>query len=301
MSTRNIADFVNFPTHHGHHRSSLPPDNTLVLITLTLATPAEFLLHHFIHTALTSTTPTTSRRSVVFVSFTNNYIHHASGLRKWGLDLTAHKQAGKFTFIDGFSDILLPAPAPSNTVSNPGPGGADPRLYFPAAGLNSLAPPITTALKGKEEPVLIIEGLETLCTLGLGDANEVLDLLTFLQKFSSTTLLTLPTDPPLLRPLLPPPTATATATATTTTPLEHAHTLLLTSLATRAFRIINVEPLSTGRAKDVTGVLRMVRGGGCYVGGDGGDGSGSEGKEQEEGRGEWLFSGIRVFARGHGV
>ncbi|GAO46187.1 hypothetical protein G7K_0424-t1 [Saitoella complicata NRRL Y-17804] len=274
MAARNIADFIHFPAAHRGHRASLPPDESLVLITQTLATPAEFMLHHFIHTALLNA------RSVVFISFMNNYHHHASSLRKWGLDLTTHKQNGTFTFIDGFSDILLPPP--SNTTPKP---GADPRLYFPdprtgggGGGISSFAPPITTALKGmNDDPVLIIEGLETVSALGLGDANEVLDLVTFLQKFCSTTLLSLPIDPPLLRPLLPPTTTTPPP------PLERAHALLLTSLAARAFRIINVEPLSTGRAKDVTGVLRMVRGGASYIGEEG------EGKGEEEGRGEWLF------------
>ncbi|ODQ55768.1 hypothetical protein SAICODRAFT_4991 [Saitoella complicata NRRL Y-17804] len=267
MAARNIADFIHFPAAHRGHRASLPPDESLVLITQTLATPAEFMLHHFIHTALLNA------RSVVFISFMNNYHHHASSLRKWGLDLTTHKQNGTFTFIDGFSDILLPPP--SNTTPKP---GADPRLYFPdprtgggGGGISSFAPPITTALKGmNDDPVLIIEGLETVILLN---------------------------NPPIPPHRPPPPSAPSLPPTTTTPPppLERAHALLLTSLAARAFRIINVEPLSTGRAKDVTGVLRMVRGGASYIGEEG------EGKGEEEGRGEWLFSGMRVFARGHGV
>ncbi len=40
--------------------------------------------------------------------------------------------------------------------------------------------------------------------------------------------------------------------------------ILLTSLVHRAYSVISLRPLQTGTAKDVTGVIRVTRGGAWY-------------------------------------
>lgn len=46
--------------------------------------------------------------------------------------------------------------------------------------------------------------------------------------------------------------------------LSKNQSILLTSLVHRAYSVISLRPLQTGTAKDVTGVIRLTRGGAWY-------------------------------------
>lgn len=96
-----------------------------------------------------------------------------------------------------------------------------------------------------------------------------------------STLLTLSADHPLLH-----------SQATT---LEREHESLVLGQAHAADRVFALRMLDTGTAKDVSGVVRITRGGGAV------DDAG-EGTEDDEGK-EYLYhvtgdGGVRVFERG---
>ena len=104
-------------------------------------------------------------------------------------------------------------------------------------------------------------------------------------------------DAPLLHPSATPPTA-----------LEQTHTSLLTSLAHQARSVLQLRGLDTGRAKDVTGVVRVSRGGEWREEDDGGrrgDEAEKDGEDGGKSEGEWLYfvgggGDIKVWGRGEG-
>jgi elongator complex protein 6 len=95
------------------------------------------------------------------------------------------------------------------------------------------------------------------------------------------TVLTMSADDPLLH--------------SQTTTLEREHASLVLGQAHAADRVLALRMLDTGTAKDVSGVVRITRGGG-------GGGAGAEDEEEDEGK-EYLYhvtgdGGVRVFERG---
>ncbi len=76
-----------------------------------------------------------------------------------------------------------------------------------------------------------------------------------------------------------------------TTPLEISHTAFLMNMAHQARTIMSVRGLDTGVAKDISGVLRISRGGGADF----------EGDEMEEKECLYFMEAdgdVRVFERG---
>lgn len=74
----------------------------------------------------------------------------------------------------------------------------------------------------------------------------------------------------------------------------------MTGLAHQASRVVQLRGLDTGAARDVSGVLRVSKGGGGPVPGPW-DEAGVEG--DDEGEGEWLYQikgdgSVRVWGRG---
>lgn len=90
----------------------------------------------------------------------------------------------------------------------------------------------------------------------------------------------------------------------TSTPLEVNHSALVMSLVHQASVVCAVRALETGVARDISGILRVGRGGGAGVGaGDGGDGDGSWEEVEVVEEMEVLYfveadGGVRVFERG---
>lgn len=78
-------------------------------------------------------------------------------------------------------------------------------------------------------------------------------------------------------------------------PLEITHSAVIAQLAQQAVFVIGTRRLGTGWARDVSGVLRVTRGGGF-----------DEAETDEVQEGEWLYlvegdGSARVWVRGSGV
>uniref|UniRef100_A0A093VHX5 Elongator complex protein 6 n=1 Tax=Talaromyces marneffei PM1 TaxID=1077442 RepID=A0A093VHX5_TALMA len=122
------------------------------------------------------------------------------------------------------------------------------------------------------------------------DANDMSEWVMGLQQHVLSTIITTSADTPLIHNANP-----YTANDSTATPLEKNHASFVVGLAHRADMVLQLRTLDTGAAKDVSGVLRISRGGGYQPE--------LEGKEDEVIEKEALYfvqrdGGVRVFGRG---
>src|SRR5437868_5230618 len=85
----------------------LPPPSSLVLLTSVLGASTNWLVLRFMHTALTSASPSTSPSSeqegefaILLVSFLRDLTFWAENSRKVGLDLVKEAKAGRWRFLD---------------------------------------------------------------------------------------------------------------------------------------------------------------------------------------------------------
>ncbi|KAJ5475447.1 hypothetical protein N7539_007734 [Penicillium diatomitis] len=140
-----------------------------------------------------------------------------------------------------------------------------------------------------EELLLIIDQLDLLLAatgpgLGIG-ATEMADWVMGLQQHAHATVLTIAADSPLIH-------NAATNVHGDCTPIETEHAALALGLAHRARTVMQLRMLETGAARDVSGVLRISRGGGWNA----------EAKHSLDEK-ELLYyiqrdGGLRVFGRG---
>lgn len=80
MTTQSLGDRVLFSTESGE--SLLPPECALLVLTSTLATPATFLLQHFLHETIKSGTKNNNDEGIIYISFLNGFDQLASGAKK---------------------------------------------------------------------------------------------------------------------------------------------------------------------------------------------------------------------------
>jgi hypothetical protein len=80
MSTQSVGDRLVFATGTGE--SLLPPECALIVLTSTLATPATFLLHHFLQETIKAGTTTADDTGIIYLSFLNGFDQFASGAKK---------------------------------------------------------------------------------------------------------------------------------------------------------------------------------------------------------------------------
>lgn len=124
--------------------------------------------------------------------------------------------------------------------------------------------------EGAEGKILVVlDGVDFLVA-GLGiQVEEVMDMVQEIKQHAYATIITVSADSALMQ--------------SASTPLEVNHAALVMGFAHQARVILGVRSLETGTARDVSGVLRVVRGAGVeeeeeveekevlyFVGGDGG-------------------------------
>ncbi|KAJ5766852.1 uncharacterized protein N7511_004468 [Penicillium nucicola] len=146
-----------------------------------------------------------------------------------------------------------------------------------------------SSMEDGEELVLILDQPDLLLAatgpgMGIG-ATEMAEWVTGLQQHAHATVLTLATDAPLIH------NASVSAGQLATT-IESEHAAFAIGLAHRARSVMQLRTLETGAAKDVSGVLRISRGGGW-----------SAGEEESLEEKEVLYfiqrdGGVSVFGRG---
>ncbi|KAJ5668258.1 uncharacterized protein N7477_006828 [Penicillium maclennaniae] len=234
-------------------------------------------------------------KKVVLVSFLRSWEFWRAEAKRLGLDLARLADKKQFAFVDGLSE-LFSAPQTASTMPNvssvasgptrtslplrsqPGavPGRGPPlaasasamnngdaahsqtqqgiakKLHFSGRGIGSM--------EDGEELLLIVDQPDCLLAatgpvMGIG-ATEMAEWVSGLQQHVHATIVTLAADSPLIH-------NASTSGHQTATPVESEHAALAISLAHRARSVMQLRTLETGAARDVSGVLRISRGGGA--------------------------------------
>lgn len=166
-----------------------------------------------------------------------------------------------------------------------------------AAGVRAApraVPPSTTP--DEAMPVVMVDGIDfVLASQPSVSALSLQSTLATVRARSQSLLVTCSADTPLLH--------NHDGVSTAATPLEADHAHFITSMAHQSQWLFQLRGLDTGTAKDVSGVVRVSRGG--AEDDDHRDGDTSRGPRQEEDLidGEWLYQikgdgSARVWGRG---
>ncbi|EQL30656.1 hypothetical protein RJZ56_005653 [Blastomyces dermatitidis] len=337
------------------------PAQSLTLITSVLGATSNWLVLRILCDALSSGSGRGGEelefnagrrgiRRVVLVSFLRGMEFWRAEARRLGLDLARLSKQGNFAFIDGVSELFLPAqtdpgpaPAPAPPVASSSPiparipshatlsargpvssrsptvtshgkssGSASRKLRWSGmgnAGLDSLELEIAAAIDdlsggtaSDEKPVendvlLIVDQPDLLLAatgpgMGVG-AAEMGEFLFGLRQRVHSTVVTLAADSPLIH------AGSAEFMEQQPTPLEIEHASLVVGMAHQARMVMQLRGLDTGVARDVSGVLRISRGGGWVPETEKGDGHDHAGLEEKEVL--YFVQGdgaVRVFGRG---
>ena len=131
-----------------------------------------------------------------------------------------------------------------------------------------------------EKILLVLDGLDFLLAIERCSMESLLDTIDSLRNYAHSTVITASADSTLLH------------IHASSTPLEIAHASFVVSLAHQATRVMSLRELDTGGSRDISGVLRITRGGcGEWDGGD-------EAKEMESLYCTVGDGSVRVFERG---
>ncbi|RHZ56015.1 uncharacterized protein CDV56_106474 [Aspergillus thermomutatus] len=199
-------------------------------------------------------------------------------------------------------------PRPSSTVpsTTSAESGRTKRLHFSGSGfgaLDALENDIANVVEqlktpkpgdeGEPEVLLVIDQPDMLLAAtgpnkGIG-ATEMGEWVMGLQEHACATILTLSADSPLIH-------NASTSASQSATPLEMEHAAFAIASAHRAEMVMQLRSLETGAARDVSGVLRISKGGAWGRG----EKTGAEGDWEEK---EVLYfiqrdGGVRIFGRG---
>ncbi|QBZ66178.1 hypothetical protein PoMZ_13150 [Pyricularia oryzae] len=212
--------------------------------------------------------------AVLLVSFLRGYGFWKDSAGRLGIDLTALGRKGRFGFVDGLTGLFTSTP-PGATKTPPTAGASPnwPHLSWDErTGLNGIQAAIRASidtLRGatSQKVMLIVDQPDLL--LAATGATHV-----------HATVITLSSDEPLVG-------------LQQQTTLEREHASLALSLAHEADVLLALRLLDTGTANDVSGVVRITRGGGS------GGGNGRAPVEEHE----YLYQvggdgGVKVFERG---
>lgn len=172
--------------------------------------------------------------------------------------------------------------------------------------LSSITSAIACARTLSPNVVLVLDAPTLLLATTAATSSDLLSLILQLRDQVHSALVVLEADAPLLAAARP--DAYAGATDKAATPIEVQHAAFVVQVAHSADWVLGCRPLETGVARDVGGVLRVVRGGaweGVQGDGDGDARDASAGAEKEPGEMEALYhvqpdGGVRVFERGAG-
>ncbi|KAH2055224.1 hypothetical protein KXV43_002706 [Aspergillus fumigatus] len=208
--------------------------------------------------------------------------------------------------VPGRAAQLLPRPSPTVPSRTSTVNGRTIRLHFSGSGFGALdsfendianvIEQLKTSKDGDEggpEVLLVIDQPDMLLAatgpnMGIG-ATEMGEWVMGLQEHAYATILTLSADSPLIH-------NASTSASQSATPLEMEHAAFAIGSAHRAEMVMQLRSLETGAARDVSGVLRISKGGAWGR------------SEKTDAEGDWeekevLYfiqrdGGVRIFGRG---
>ncbi|KAI9306964.1 hypothetical protein BJ944DRAFT_286592 [Cunninghamella echinulata] len=226
--------------------NNLPPKKAHIVITDTLKSDANFIIHHF-----TSNHLKTEQR-VILVGLSQIFNHYFLISRKLGTNLTNFKQSGQYIFIDGLTHLN------PYSVNTPFPTANTPTT--PSDTLNGSIPPSSSSHELEEENVLktfyqqikkyiqsgcivILDDISTLLSNGFGSNNIYI----FIKK---------------LKALI----ESADSTLVTLIHVDEEGSddveqdTFIKSIVQTSELVLQFQPLGSGLAKDVHGQLSIIYG-----------------------------------------
>ncbi|KAK3711864.1 hypothetical protein LTR37_009382 [Vermiconidia calcicola] len=227
----------------------LPPEASLILLTGTLGCIPVWLTARFIASVLAprqdvaSSDEKGSATAVVLVSWMQDLAFWKKELRRMaGLDITKLVEQRRFSFLDCLS---LHGISVSSALEQ----------------LEKTICDVIEQLKNSAlgNVVLVLEYPDTLLATNSTTAHELSILLLRLRSRVRSTVLTCAADLPLLSA-----TQGSPRNSHAFSPLETVTAAFLTQQASLARFVMSVRELDTGAAKDISGVLRVTRGGAAY-------------------------------------
>ncbi|KAF7196790.1 hypothetical protein HII31_01708 [Pseudocercospora fuligena] len=214
----------------------LPPEASLILLTSTLGCSVNWLTTRFISSALTQDASSKDEKvSILLVSWMRDLAFWKTEIRRGtGLDISKLSQANQFAFIDCFSN-------PSITISD------SEKQITDALSMLSQA--------GGRKFLLVLDSPDILLATASTTTLELNQLLLRLRSQVHSTILTCSADQPLV---------SSAAGESRPTPIEAETAAFITTQAHAARLVLSVRELDTGAAKDISGVLRVTKGGESY-------------------------------------
>ncbi|KXS96427.1 hypothetical protein AC578_3009 [Pseudocercospora eumusae] len=217
---------------------TLPPPASLILLTSTLACSVNWLTTRFISRALSQDEhgPEAEEQvSILLVSWMRDLAFWKTDIRRGtGLDISKLSQANQFAFIDCFSN-------PSITIAD-----SEKRITEALSSLNQAA---------DRKVLLVLDNPDILLATASTTTLELNPLLLRLRSHVYSTIVTCSADQPLV--------SSATGESPST-PIEAETAAFVTAQAHAARLVLSVRELDTGAAKDISGVLRITKGGEIY-------------------------------------
>ncbi|RMY71346.1 hypothetical protein D0863_05219 [Hortaea werneckii] len=275
----------------------LPPETAQILLMGTLGCSIEWLTTRFIGALLAPDGPARDtvggledggdtrekETAVVLASWMRNEGFWRSELRRTcGLDLTKHKPLQtRYTFLDQLHRPSSPADLERSVQA--------------AVAKLSQSPAAAAAAdeSSNKRVILVLDNPDVLLALGLASAQELSTTLLKLRSMVHATIVTCAADTPLLAAAA---AAGAGGEGVPPTPLEAESAAFAVQQGHGADFVVSARELETGAAKDVSGVLRVTRGGAAFA------------REEEEGAEEvrevealYLVQrdgNVKVFERG---
>jgi elongator complex protein 6 len=208
------------------------PSKTLSLITNTLETSSTWLVDLVTSKILKDS----ATHSVTIVQFINKTSLHQRGITKYGVEIDSSSKLGTLKLVD-ISDQIF-------KVGSNGFDGVDANELESYIKSTIEISNTTNRVDGSANRYLILENVDVLLTAG-NTPERILTLIHNLHAVSSHIQIICNADSPLVTP---------------GTYLSDSHGLLVNHLIHRSSLVVSLRPLETGRADDVTGVLRITRG-----------------------------------------
>ncbi|KAF3768479.1 hypothetical protein M406DRAFT_344661 [Cryphonectria parasitica EP155] len=273
---------------------ALPPRHSQVLVTSMLGASSNWLVLRYLTTGRDEEEGASGQDEVkvVLVSFMRDYGFWRDGAARLGLNLDAVAKEKRFFFVDGLERLFLENTAARGQPPPPSLPNRTSHTYLETPRLSDVARTLHAAidqpLSSSTGPVVLLMDQPDVLLAAAGGVAEGIDswglreLVLDLQEKIHATILTLAADEPLVSP------------QSSTLEIEHASFLL--SIAHGAEAVISLRTLESGKARDVSGVVRIS----SSSSSNGGGVSGS--KRPAETR-EYLYNvafdgTVRVFERG---
>ncbi|KAG5513344.1 hypothetical protein PMAC_001407 [Pneumocystis sp. 'macacae'] len=260
----------------------LPPKGTLVAVTSTVYVSPTFIIHHFIRTSIQN------NRAVVLVSFVNDFQELVFLSKKWGFDFASKTSSEKLVYVDGLTRLY--GHLPDNEFRKYG--------IFPVIRVNLLGESnlddIFSAIQSGidqvsslgEMPSLILWGADFLVASEILTPPDILSMISMVHH----CIVTFNVDFAFLSP------------KKRLSELEVNYSIFVHAIIYQSHSIISLRQLPSGRAKEVTGIIRLSRGSGYYATQEDIEECVSGIKESESTQFEMLYwvhdLGVRVFPKG---